>query len=361
MRTNQGLMKYIVGFVLMLFCLFNSGQLIAQDAHFSQFYASPLHLNPALAGTFDGSFRINFNYRDQWRSALESPLSTFAVGGDLKFNLAFNKTSTPDVVGAGILFYSDRVNGFDLNTNSVSVFGAYHKALDKRTKQYLGIGMQFGITTKSINYEDLTFQDQFNSIDGYTFATAENLPPNNYGFLDLSAGINYAISPSKSSSYHVGFALQHFTTPNVSFYQGSDSLDPNLVKENNQILKITGHINTSFQISEALRIQPRLLSLIQGDHLEINLGNNFRYEFIRTPGKAVHFGGWFRMVNGIENASAESFIIMGGIEVNQFIFGLSYDQNLNDLVTDRLGLNAFELSITYLGEHDNTSYLCPEF
>ncbi len=207
----------------------------------------------------------------------------------------------------------------------------------------------------------MTFEDQFNSLDGYTFATSENLPPNNYGFLDFSTGINYAISPSKSTSYHVGVGLQHFTTPNVSFYQGSSSIDPNLQKENNQLIKISAHINASFQISEATRLQPRFLALLQNDHNEINIGSNVRYGFIKTPGKAVHFGGWFRLVNGIEGAGAESFIVMGGIELNHFIIGISYDQNLNDLVTDRLGLNALELSITYLGEHDNDSYICPEF
>ncbi|HRO74191.1 MAG TPA: type IX secretion system membrane protein PorP/SprF, partial [Saprospiraceae bacterium] len=30
----------------------------AQDAHFSQFYASPLTMNPATAGTYKGTFRI---------------------------------------------------------------------------------------------------------------------------------------------------------------------------------------------------------------------------------------------------------------------------------------------------------------
>ncbi len=348
--------------LILLGVLFLSKSAMAQDPHFSQFYAAPLLLNPALAGTFDGSFRINLNYRDQWRGALDNPLTTFSLSGDLRFEVSpGGRTKTPDVVGAGILFFSDRVGGFDLNTNSVVLFGAYHKSLDKRTNQYLGIGFQLGVTTKSINYEDLTFQDQFNSINGYTFATSENLPPNNYGFLDMGLGINYAISPSKKASYHIGLGLQHLNRSNVSFYKGSESLDPNLSKENKQLLKYSGHINMTFQTSEAVKLLPRILFLSQGNHTELNLGTNIRYEFIRTPGKAVHFGAWFRMVNGDTNFNSESLILLLGVESNNFIFGLSYDQNLNDLVTSRLGLNAFELSITYLGNHDNGSYICPEF
>ncbi|HQU60103.1 MAG TPA: type IX secretion system membrane protein PorP/SprF, partial [Saprospiraceae bacterium] len=51
----------------------------AQDQHFSQFFASPLTLNPALTGTFDGKYRVAFIYRDQ------DPYKTFAGAIDLRF------------------------------------------------------------------------------------------------------------------------------------------------------------------------------------------------------------------------------------------------------------------------------------
>ena len=38
----------------------------AQDVHFSQYYAAPLTLNPALTGLVNGVFRASFNYRNQW-------------------------------------------------------------------------------------------------------------------------------------------------------------------------------------------------------------------------------------------------------------------------------------------------------
>ena len=41
-------------------------QCFGQDPHFSQFFSSPLTLNPALTGKFDGVFRAAGNYRDQW-------------------------------------------------------------------------------------------------------------------------------------------------------------------------------------------------------------------------------------------------------------------------------------------------------
>ena len=39
---------------------------IAQDPHFSQFFSSPMTLNPAFTGKFNGQVRAAANYRNQW-------------------------------------------------------------------------------------------------------------------------------------------------------------------------------------------------------------------------------------------------------------------------------------------------------
>ena len=129
-------------FILASVILFST-QTNAQDPHFSQFYGSPLTLNPAIAGTYTGTFRISTIYRDQWRSAVDDPLRTFAASGDVKFNLNYGAIKgNPDIVAVGITFFSDRVNTFDFNTNQILLTAAYHKSLDKKTKQYIGIGIQ---------------------------------------------------------------------------------------------------------------------------------------------------------------------------------------------------------------------------
>ena len=45
--------------------IFTTNIASAQDPAFSQFYANPLYLNPAFAGT-NVCPRVNLNYRDQW-------------------------------------------------------------------------------------------------------------------------------------------------------------------------------------------------------------------------------------------------------------------------------------------------------
>ena len=51
------------------------------DPHFSQYYAYPLWLNPALTGILDGDYRISADYRNQWAN-YGKPFSTAGVSID---------------------------------------------------------------------------------------------------------------------------------------------------------------------------------------------------------------------------------------------------------------------------------------
>lgn len=358
-------MKFFYNFCLPIVIVFglillSNTDIKAQDPHFSQFYASPLTLNPALAGTSAGNYRVAVNYRDQWRGALDNPLRTFGAAGDLKFFLN-DKVNRPDIFAGGFMFFSDQVSDFDLNTNQIAVVGAYHKSLDQNFDHYLGLGIQLGIVQKSINYEDLFFQDQFNSINDFNLPTGELLPANNFAFLDFAVGLNYSIAPTKGRQYFAGIAYSHFTTPNVSFYKFDDSPDLSLVRKNALFAKITGYAGMSMTTSENLEVQPRVLFLAQGPHTEVNFGTNFKYKLDDFGDKYLHFGPWIRTVSNESGIGVESIVASVGIEIKNMLIGLSYDHNLGDLISDRKGLNALEISITFLGEVDNDDGFCPTF
>ena len=76
----------------------------AQDVHTTQFYASPLTLNPALTGGFDGQLRASLNYRDQWRGLLPSPFVTTSASLDFRFPLAFGGRDNGDAASVGVVF-----------------------------------------------------------------------------------------------------------------------------------------------------------------------------------------------------------------------------------------------------------------
>jgi type IX secretion system PorP/SprF family membrane protein len=355
---NKILSIKLIVFLLFSFCY---TFLFCQDAHFSQFYASPLTLNPAIAGTYTGTFRISTIYRDQWRGAVDNSLKTFSASGDVKFNLNYGNKNIPDIVAVGITFFSDRVGTFDFNTNQIMVTGAYHKALDKKTKQYLGIGIQGGILQRSINYEDLTFQDQFNSIDGYTLFTGENLPSNNRAYSDMGLGLYYTVTPNNIVNFHAGVGYFHLTTPNISFYDIPDIIDPNLIKTDTLHAKWSAHTGASIKTTDRLYFQPRVNALFQGPQAEINLGATFRYKISKTSGEYLLFGPYIRGTKNYNNFGVESIIAMAGFEKNNFIIGFSYDQNIKSLISGRRSLSSLELSIIYIGEHHNEDNFCPQW
>ena len=346
---------------LLLSLLFILTEMAGQDPHFSQFYTNPILVNPALTGTSNGLFRVSSTYRDQWRSAIDEPLKTFTVSGDVSFEINARANPFPDKFAFGFNFFGDRVNQFDLNTTQISLFGAYHKALDRRKQSYLSAGIYVGVAQKNLNYEDLSFEDQFNAIDGYTLPSGEFLPANNFGYGDLGLGVNYTMLLGTNSHLFAGIGLFHFNQPNISFYKDEDINNDDLIRDNTLENKWSGYVALSMKQGEKMFIEPRILTLIQGSAREINLGTNFKYKLGREGNNYFHIGPWIRFSDNIDGFSVESLVAAVGIETGKFLIGLSYDQSISDLTSDRLGLNAFEVSLSYFGDFDNSQDFCPKF
>ncbi len=338
------------------FIVFFLVDISAQDKHFTQFYASPLTLNPALTGAYNGRFRAYGIYRDQWRGVLESPYVTFAAAVDVRWEMELD-SRYKDGFAVGFLFFNDKVGGIDFSTNQVGLSGAFHKGLDYDKKQFLSIGVQASLAQRNINYEDLTFDDQFNSIDAFSMGTRENLPENNFSYADFAVGLNYTYSPSNQTSFFAGAALHHFLQPDVSFY--SDVED---APESKLLMKVSGQFSAQFPINDRVQMIPRLLFAKQGPHLEFNTGTNFRIKFNDFNNNALHLGSWVRPVTNEEDKFfMDALIVMAGFEMGSVLFGLSYDINLDDATNFQQGQNALEFSVTYLGNFEEESIMCPKF
>lgn len=339
---------------------FLSFSLCAQDKHFSQFFASPMSINPALTGGFNGSYRAAINYRDQWRTVFDEPFITYAANLDVRFDVTLD-SRFKDAVGIGLQFFSDKVGGIDFSTNQIALSGAFHKGLDFDSKQYLSAGFQLGIAQKNINYESLTFQDQFNNLNAFEGATLENLPPNNFSFFDFNAGINYTYTPKKKTSFFVGAAIHHVFQPQVSFYYDKDDEIP--LGDNRLFIKYSGQLSATFPLADRLSLIPRVLFSKQGPHTRVNAGSNIRIGLNDYNGNALQLGAWVRPVVDADNsARVDAAVLMMGIELGSVFFGLSYDANLEDLATYQQGQGAIEFSVTYLGDYENDeSVLCPSF
>src|SRR5688572_15279155 len=129
----------------------------AQDPNFSQFFASPLTLNPALTGKFDGLYRIAGNYRNQWPT-INNAYTTATVSAD--FAIMKDRISELDQFGIGFMGFTDRAGDGVLTNNYVGVSLAYHKGLDENGYHQLGAGFQGTYINKRLDITRVKFADQ---------------------------------------------------------------------------------------------------------------------------------------------------------------------------------------------------------
>jgi len=341
--------------IFTFFALLSWFPMAAQDAQLTQFYASPLTLNPALTGAFEGRYRVGAAYRDQWRQVVENPIKTFSAGGDFRFKSPL-KDAKEDAVGMGLVFFNDKTGVIDFSTTQIAVSFAYHKSLDNRNRQYLSLGVQGGLTQRNVNYEALNFNDEFNGNDGYTLGTGEVLPANNFSYADYNVGLNYIAKFGRTGRFFLGGAVHHFTRPRAAFTEGRNEEGDRL------FIRYSGQMSAyiPFKRNSKLAVTPRLLFATQGPHLQVNAGTNFRVAMGKYSTSAVHFGSWARPVKADDGMRLDAVVALLGFEINNVLFGLSYDLNLHALgANQRQG--ALEFSVAYLGNYENENILCPKF
>ena len=77
---------------------------------------SPLGVNPALAGAYNGSYRINGIYRDQYRGAATNPFGGFSLNIDAPIIRGIRKQ---DWIGVGLRIET-KINQVSLGKNLIS-------------------------------------------------------------------------------------------------------------------------------------------------------------------------------------------------------------------------------------------------
>lgn len=184
-----------------IFVIGLGSMLKAQDAHFSQFYANPIYLNPAFAGTSKCP-RVNLNYRNQY--PVLSIYQTYSASYD-QYVEGLNG-------GLGILLMQDEAGDGAFATTDVAVAYSYHL---KASRNFTILaGFQAGYRQINLNWNSFTFPDQIDPYFGFVRESSEVPPGNNtVGTVDLSAGL-----VGYTEKFYIGLAAAHLTSPDVSFF-----------------------------------------------------------------------------------------------------------------------------------------------
>ena len=330
----------------------------AQDKLLTQAFAHPVDLNPAYSGDVDGRYRVSLAYRDQWRSIVESAFTTMAIYGDLKIIPGNRKD---DYFGAGFSLLTDRTAIFNINQNMLSLYGSYHKALNADLGQYISAGMNLGIAQRNINYESIYFNDQFNGLDAYSLGTAENLPSNNFAFMDLGLGVRYSSRTSQYSGFSFGFSVDHIPGSSISFYNNSIEPDEN-IPDIKLDRKFTGYVSMEIASNESVSFLPRLLWQTQGPHQMLAGAGLVKFDITNYDNQALHFGAGARLnQTSTSGLKPTAVYLLTAYEVKGLLIGLSHDILINSLNAGHAGKGAFELSISFTGFYENSESLCPTF
>ncbi|MGB1040797.1 MAG: PorP/SprF family type IX secretion system membrane protein [Flavobacteriales bacterium] len=330
--------------IWILILAFYSFSTKAQDIHFSQFYNSPLTLNPAQTGVFNGDYRFAGNYRNQWNS-VTIPFSTFSMSGDMKNALGVKN------LGLGIVFNHDNTGDSRFRTTVFNVSGSYGFDLDENSKQQLTVGIQTGFTNKNLSYDELKFDAQYNGLAfNGGLPNRENFNTNTQNFFNLHSGVNYTNTIGNREVFQAGIGVFNLTKPKESYF-------------NNQAIEVDRRIsiyaNYQVQITNEIDILPATFFMKQGKYFEYIIGARGKYILSEAAGavQSAYLGLFFR--------TKDAGFITAEYDYNNWHFGLSYDINLSTLRQASNGRGGIELSAIYIlrkiKPSSNKYKRCPDY
>lgn len=325
-------LKTYQAFILII--LLPSGSLVAQDAIFSQFFATPLYLNPAFAGAQSCS-RLALNYRNQ-------PFPEF--GTFSSFNGSYDQHFPALSGGVGILATSDHQGGLIMK-NQVSAIYAYQLQLTGRW--HLHFGAQAGYYRQDLNWNRLEFMDQWNPETGELFPQTE-APPDvpSLQSANFAAGVLFY-----DETFYLGLAAHHLNRPRESFFE-----DRRLAVKYTAHFGMTilpGRTSANRAAQEAFSVSPNVIFQSQAGRMRINYG-----AYLSLHPLVV--GAWLRQ--NLDRANALIFLL--GINHGNYRVGYSYDYSLSGFSAGIQGAHEISISLNLNCDTKNMKYRilnCPSF
>lgn len=319
--------KYIIIFLVSL-CTWPSVR--SQDFHYSQFYSSPLLLNPALTGVFDGIVRGGIHQKTQWLS-VSKPFTTFSGGADMP---VYKNNKRGELFGTGIHFMTDKAGDSRYHSFHSSLSISYVKGLDQRNRVKIGLGAYAALIQRSIYYAELYFDEQFRS--GFfdpAHPVSEVFPTQSFLFFDWGAGAFVSYSPTRNHTFSIGSSLHHLNRPDQSLFKNQVKLE----------MKSLTYFLSRIRLDGEWFLLPGFYAAFQGKFREFIVGSNFEYKFkknIYNPGFSLG-GGLFYRFN-------DALIVSLLAEWQSIRLNLTYDVNISPFVKATEARGGFEISLIYI-------------
>lgn len=299
-------MKYILTFITSVVIVLH---VQGQDPEFSQYYAAPLYLNPAFAGT-SVDHRFIANYRNQWPN-ITTAFETYAFSYD--YNLDHLNS------GLGFLITQDKAGSASLKSTQLNFQYAYK--INLSNKWVISTGLNFGLGFRSLDYNKLIFYEQLNfDQDGVDLPPPSDLTLQKSTYFDFGGGLLMY-----NRKFWFGFSASHLNQPNRSITDTEAAIP----------IKTTIHAgvriplyNGVFKRDRIAAIAPSFVYKQQATFDQLDIGTYFLYD-------PVVLGVWYRGIpirqNVEDHLSHDAVVVIIGFNLQQVELSYSYDVTISDL------------------------------
>lgn len=334
------MIKTIFTYLTLLLSILTYGQ----DVHFSQTDRANHQINPAFIGCYNGDFKVEMNWKDQWKS-INNSFKTYGTA----FEYSFAKRGyKPKKVffAAGLHVFRDVSGEVELgNTNVGGTFSTLVKV--NRSSRFV-MGLQANYNRIGINASNMQWGSQYSGLNfDPSLSNGEGVDFSPFVFGDISFGLAYwyhkknrgflGLSPENAK---IGLSAYHLNRPRTN-YSSVDSRLP---------MKFVLHADAMFDVHENLYFQPNLNVMFQNMQHEILIGAIFKHTLKNGSSITGLKNEWFisggldlRITNLVDAVVPKFYIGLENISL-----GLSYDINVSTLSSYSNYRGGFEFSLRFI-------------
>lgn len=308
-------MKHLL-LLIAIICLFK--HLEAQTPQFTQFYHTPLVINPAFAGTSE-QYRFGLVHRQQWLGAALRIATTYAA---FDANLpAFNS-------GIGTYLIHDVAADGILRQTYLQAAYSFYLRLGNTTAMQLGLNA--GVGNRIASLEGLLFTSQVHPNEPDVF---EGIGGSHRLFADFGTGFLFY-----SKTLWISIAALHLNRPDIALLAGETARLPILYA-----FHTGGRFSLSTAGSGKVFVMPTLFFKYQGVALQADVGIRLAFELFPLQGGLQYRGIPLKKSFGLWQQDALAAII--GLQGERWQVAYSYDLPLSSI--NQVSSGTHEIGIVY--------------
>jgi len=304
-----------ITFRLLAFISFSAcTPLLAQDIHFTQFKATPLTLNPAFTGMFNGAARVSALYRTNWKTE-QTVYSTVDASFDMPVMILKNGSY---FAAGGQISHAEGGYGY---FNNVAYIGsaAYHQLFGRDSSGHHCSDLAFGIQGGYAQQWSNLTNDYFDNQPSPQMGIEPFINPYIKYYM-VNAGISFSGTISQHLNYTLGLSANNLNRPvgpttDVTYDQANTNL------------RYTGEAGVNWIVTNGFSIHPAIIYMEQSTFDNVIAGSEFQYKLTKHPNAignilSIFLGGWYRTGN--------THMITAGTEAGRLRVGISVDFRSQD-------------------------------